>query len=64
MAVYGPRNELTAYGGYCGWLQLIRHLVGASRVLNGIASGWDQESQVGACFASNDDGHICEFLCN
>ena len=42
LTIYGSRFALTASGGSCRGLILFLHLVGGSRVLNGITSGWDQ----------------------
>ena len=42
LTVCGSRFALTAPGGCCGGLIIFLHLVGGSRVPNGITSGWDQ----------------------
>ena len=61
LTVYGsrfaptPPKRLLRRASYicapCGWEQ----------GTNGITSGWDQESQAGACFVSNDYGRKWEF---
>ena len=38
------QSSCWASGGSCGRLILLLHLVGGSRVPNGIASGWDQDA--------------------
>ena len=42
LTVYDSSFARTASGGSCGGLTIFLHIVGGSRVTNGIRSGWGQ----------------------